>query len=330
MFRLLFISFFFLLCSVGICLAQERKILFEGFGGTLMSQTDSMNDKVRGILVLDMGRYDVAISGHDGFSLLVNQTRSIVTNSKHNMIRPQGLMPIPLIKNELGNSLTAVSRADSTKIIRSITRGEDVRVRYFDVISNEIKESTLSNKASGFLYSKAASQFGWKRVGQIDELPQVEIKVYVGKDTDGNTSGYFSARPDINNSLILRRIRQLGQSVFFEVGWPSSIEVFGHNGSQWIGMSIVGESAGIKILVKDKDGRILYEGSGPAYDRWDRSLHGVAWVEAENVAKAVLAAGPMGSIKVFVGTREYSSPLYGFKELWDWGVQNATLPKILE
>ena len=95
----------------------------------------------------------------------------------------------------------------------------------------------------------------------------------------------------------------------------------------------------LSIKITDKDGNVIYEGQSPekGYNHFGED-GAPEWPEAKNVAKALLKAGPLGSIKIVSKPRwrpEFSPfpesySLYGFKELWEWGVLNAGMAKITD
>lgn len=310
--------------------AQNRKTIYEGFRGTVQSEIDSMTDKKVGLLFIDFGPYYIAIYNHDKFTIWPNTDGLIFSDSKNNLIRPPNSAPIPLTRVGQKSGLTVENKADASKIIRSIVNGEEVKFRYENFPNYKTTDTTIINKAAGFLYSKAASEFGWANIGQTSDLPQAEVSPYLGKDNEGNPSGYISAGIKLNQYIELKRSdRQFGTSVFIAFGFPRRIETFGHNGTNWISKPNILEKS-LKITIQDKDNKIIYEGKTPDFHINQDSIKGIYWPEGENLAKAALKAGPSGSIKITGNTGTNTSSLYGFKELWDWGSSNANLPQITD
>lgn len=311
-------------------LASDRTTIYEGFNASIESETDSMTDRKIGLLFIHFGAYYIAIYDHQSFKIWPGTDKLIFADNKNNLIRPSKSNPIRLIRTYPKGGLTTANKTEAAKIIRALVNGEEVKFRYEDFPGYETNESIMQNKAAGFLYTKAAAEFGWKNLGQKNEIPKADISTYISKDANGEPNGYFSNSVLLNDQVQLSRgDRKWGGAVFAEFGFPLRVEAFGFNGKNWLFKpNILREK--MAITIKDKDGNTLYQGNTPTYDMKQDSLRGSGWPDAENAARAAWKAGPFGTLTIKSNRESQTSLLYGFQELWQWGIENAGLPKISE
>lgn len=308
----------------GAAFSAERKTIFEGLGGAIESEVDSMTDRKIGLLFIYDGPYYIAIYDHESFTIWPRADGLIFSDSGSNLIRIGGSRPIRLVRASKRGGLTASNKLEAAKIIRSLVNSEEIKFRYEEFPSDKVVDSVINNKAAGFLYSKAASAFGWKNLGQSSAPPLAEVRPYISKDHDG----YFRVSVLLNDDIQLTRgFKRHGEDVVFvEFGWPSRVKAFGYNPSQenWqAGSDILNENK--EIIIRDKDGNITFQVKSPPYDPYKNQI---TWPEGEGVAKATWKAAPMGTLEIKSGLTNSVSNLYGFREVWRWGVENAGLSKI--
>jgi hypothetical protein len=310
--------------------AQGRTTIFEGFNGTIESEVDSMTDRKVGLLFIRFKELYIAIYDHESFTIWPSSEKLLLADSKNNLIRPPGSAPIKLIRTAKGG-LTTMSKAEASKIIRSLVNGQEIKLRYETFPSRDATDRTIQNKAAGFLYTKAASEFRWKMHGQSNLIPKADIFSYFGK-SNGELDGYFTANILLNNQIELSRIqKRFNSNIFVKFDFPLRKEVFGFGNGNWLFKPDI-LTKKIEIAVKDENGKIIYEGSTPDLDHESsmRGYDGLIWGDAENVAKAAWKAGSMGTITLKSRIGNSTSSLYGFRELWQWGIDNHGLPPINE
>jgi len=308
----------------GAAFSAERKTIFEGMGGVIESEVDSMTDRKIGLLFIYDGPYYIAIYDHESFTIWPRAEGLIFSDSGSNLIRIGGSRPIRLVRASKRGGLTTSNKLEAAKIIRSLVNSEEIKFRYEEFPSDKVVDTVINNKAAGFLYSKASSAFGWKNLGQSSAPPLAEVSPYISKDDDG----YFAVSVSLNNDIQLTRgfKKYNHESVYVEFGWPGRVKAFGYNPSQknWQAESdILNENK--EIIVRDKDGNITFQVKSPPYNRDKKEI---TWPEGEGVAKATWKAAPMGTLEIKSSRTKSISNLYGFREVWRWGVENAGLSKI--
>jgi len=306
--------------------AQERETIFEGFDIKIVSLVDAMTDEKNGVIFVSFGPIYVAIYGHNDYTIWSYRNYVNFAPDATHLIRVEGNKPFSLIYRDKLNGLTFVNRAEADSVINALAKGEEINLRYYLDKGNRYEQvdSKLQNIFLGFAYCKAANLFGWKDLGVSSELPPVKFDKYAPSEQEVEVSIQWN--PD------LKLVNYKGQ------GYASIVfggkEGFGINGNgEWI-------CDGTIFLYKydftiyNSDGMIVYKGRTPgspyfekptAYEKscWGDNRYG-RWPEGETAAKKVWEAAPLGTI-VFGGKR---INLYGFRELWQWGVDNHNFPSL--
>jgi hypothetical protein len=101
-------------------------------------------------------------------------------------------------------------------------------------------------------------------------------------------------------------------------------EIFGMKARKW-GTEWVDSNASTSFIVTDQDRNILFQEKMPTkYGTSGTS----PWPSGEQAARAMWRAAPFGSATLDDRTYKPKAMLYGFRELWNWGVQNYSFPSI--
>ena len=103
------------------------------------------------------------------------------------------------------------------------------------------------------------------------------------------------------------------------------METFGLHEGKWICKSVE-LNGGKYLIIRNSEGKIVFKKELPTH--FGNALTGAIWPDGEHAAKAAWESAPLGSIEV-EGRHGKTVLLYGFKELWRWGIENAGFP-ILE
>lgn len=218
------------------------------------------------------------------------------------------------------NCLAVADFTDATALIKALAKSVRVRVRYVEWPSYEKANLEFSNFALPYVWSLASEKCGWPPLGVAPELPPAKLDVY--QSDDPNNKGYASVTVNGN--------RELGvQKGFDKYGGGCHITLGGHEtvgmkGKNWTS-DVVDLRGRTKLVVRDKAGTIVFEGKVPTtYGRSSTN----PWPLGEQAVNAMLKAAPFGTVVLEESTYEPKAMLYGFKELWGWGVQNCSFPSL--
>ena len=87
------------------------------------------------------------------------------------------------------------------------------------------------------------------------------------------------------------------------------------------------------LIIRDSDGNIVFNETFPSdftNPAWtNKTWTGEKWPAGKMAAMKAWEVAPLGSIEIERGSgHEEKILLYGFRELWKWGVDNAGFPPL--
>lgn len=323
--RALKIGLFMLLVAVVNVYADEQEIIFEGFRSSILYEVDSMTDKKIGIVWVDFGEIVVAIYGPDSCVIWPKNEKLNFAHDMTHYIRVGENAPYEMKELSKQKGILPVYKEDAGNVIRSLVQGNEVRVRYFDWPAREKHDVKIQNKNLGYVYNKASVVMGWDKLGTTDKLPPVELDVYVAKDRE--SKGYANVSVVGNKELSLsRNFEKYGGETTVKVGRNST---FGLKKSKWV-CGTVDIHKLDNLIIRDERGKVVFKEKLPSdyvigYDVTSTPV----WAMGRKAAQKAWDCAPYGSIEV-EGDKAARIILYGFRELWQWGVKNAGLPKLTQ
>jgi hypothetical protein len=78
-------------------------------------------------------------------------------------------------------------------------------------------------------------------------------------------------------------------------------------------------------IIRDSEGTIVFKEELPKNYR--DAITGETWPAGERAAIAAWKSAPLGSIEI-EGSHGTRVLLYGFREIWKWGIDNAGFPSL--
>ena len=310
--------------------AQERETIFEGFDTQMDSFVDTMTDEKSGAIFVFFGPIYMAIYGHNDFTIWSYGNYINFAPDATHLIRVEGNKPFSLIYRDKLNGLSFANHAEAESVIHALVKGEEINLRYYEDQGNRYNQvdSKLQNIFLGFVYCKAAKLFGWKDFGVSPDLPLVKLNFYA--PTKPGIKSY--ARIDVqgNPDLMLINNKAEASAFNYSIGaWNASLmvgkeQVFGlSSDGEWI---CRGGSLNLFASILGKEHVILRDSNGIMVLKEELKWTG-KWPGGETVAKKAWEVAPLGSIDI-EGDDKGKVLLYGFRELWKWGVDNLNFPSL--
>jgi hypothetical protein len=205
----------------------------------------------------------------------------------------------------------------ASDLLNALLNGERVRMRYYMYPSYEQRDIELRVPTLAYGYGKGVEQCGWEDLGAPKELPKAEAEVLSEGDPNSENAGFALVQINGNDALTLRKqFDKFGGGCSFQV---NSSSLFGMNRGTW-----TAEHYGKTISIYSGDGQKLFEAEGPGFEEKDE-----AWPAAAEAAEAAWKADPRGRMVVsseYIG--DDSTSLYGFRALWEWGMDRCGFPPI--
>ena len=186
------------LCLSGSALAG-RETLFKGFDSEIVSIVDDMEDKKSGVIFLDFGPIYMAVYGSDDFLIWANSNDLIFASDAAHLIRVGKNKPFTLTSLRKREGLAPANTVEAGSVIKSIAKGEVVKLRYHDWPRYAVSNMELQNKNFGFVYHRAAKLFGWKDLGVSHKL--APVKLDIDAPTEPNREDY--ARVNVKGNDLL-------------------------------------------------------------------------------------------------------------------------------
>jgi len=310
--------------------AQERETIFEGFDTQMDSFVDAMTDEKSGAIFVFFGPIYMAIYGHNDFTIWSYGNYMNFAPDATHLIRVEGNKPFSLTYRDKLNSLSFANHAEAESVIQALVKGEEINLRYYEDKGNRYNQvdSKLQNIFLGFVYCEAAKLFGWKDFGVSPDLPLVKLNIYT--PTKPGIKSY--ARIDVQGNPELMLINNKAEAGAFNYSmgaWNASImvgkeQVFGlSSDGEWI---CRGGSLNLFASILGKEHVIIRDSNGIMVLKEELKWTG-GWPGGETVAKKAWEVAPLGSIDI-EGDGKGKVLLYGFRELWKWGVDNLNFPSL--
>jgi hypothetical protein len=162
------------------------------------------------------------------------------------------------------------------------------------------------------------------KVANSDDVKASE-RLVVYESLDPEKKGYATVTVKENLHLgLMRNFEKYGGGATISVG---IYQIFGMQKGRWICGMTSAPFEENTIIIRDSDGNIVFKEPLPS-ENDESMLKGAIWPMGETAAKKAWEVAPLGSIEV-EGKFGKRVSLNGFKELWEWGVDNADFP-ILE
>jgi len=306
--------------------AQERETIFEGFDTQIDSFVDAMTDEKSGAIFVLFGPIYMAIYGHNDFTIWSYGNYINFAPDATHLIRVGGNKPFSLNYLDKRNALKPTNEVEAESVIQAIVKGEEINLRYYEDKDNRHNQvdSKLQNIFLGFVYCKAVKLFGWKDLGVSPELPPVKLNIYTPTDSDSKVE----VQVNIQGNPDLMLTKDKGSSY-------ASIRVRGiavlrlNSNEEYV---YIGNYTPDYLVIRDSNGIMVFKESlpiGPYMEKPDSLtmiFYGdTRWPEGETAVKKAWESAPLGSIQI-EGIKRVS--LYGFRELWKWGVDNLHFPSL--
>jgi len=301
-------------------LADERKTIFEGCDAKIVSIIDDMTDKKSEVIFLYFAPIYMAVYGSNDYAIWTNSNDLHFAFDSSHLIRVGDNKPFSLICLEKRNGLRPTNAVEAESVIKSLAKGEEVKLRYYDWPQHDKIDRKLQNPNFGFVYYKAVKLFGWKDFGVSHQLGPVKLNIFISTEPD--SKGYARVTVEGNRYLGLRKnFDKYGGGATINVGANSA---FGLHKGRWICKSV--ELSGNKhLIIRDSNGDIVFKEVLPS--SYNNVITGETWPVGKTAAKKAWEVAPLGSIEI-EGSYGKRAFLYGFRELWKWGVDNAGFPPL--
>jgi hypothetical protein len=301
--------------------ADERVVLFEGFGMKLEQITDAMTDKTGCALFVENGPIYLSVEGRSKVTVWSRSDDVHFAPDGKHLVRVGTGTPAPLTYVPKRKGLSA-PEAVAAQIVKALASGQPVKLRYVDWPSYEESDVTVDAPTFAYVWGKAVKQCGWPSLGIPAELPEAKLSVY--EPTDEGSTGYAAVSVAGNGDLGLNKgFDKFGGGCHISLGVHETI---GRQGGRWITRA-VDLGGHTKITVRDQDGAVVFERRVPT--SYEDAVRGTRWPDAEEAAKAMWKAAPLGTVSITGGTyAKENVPLYGFRELWTWGLQKCAFPAL--
>lgn len=314
------LSLLSILLSINSALADTRETIFEGFDAKLVSIVDDMTDKKSGAIFLNFDQITLAIYGHNDYTIWSNEDDLLFAFDGKHLIHVGKMPPFSLKTLNKKNALSPSNNKEAEAVIRSLVKGEEIKIRYVNWPKYEQIDKTIQHPTLGSTYNKAVKSFKWKDLGISSEPGPVKLSVYMPSNPDD--IGYASVRVVGNSDLqIDKNFDKYGGGALIEVAIKRP---FGLHKGNWVSGAV--EPSGNKyLIIRNAKDQVVFKKELP-------TNHGnlptrTIWPDGEQAAKAAWESAPLGSIEV-EGSYQKRVPLYGFKELWRWGIENAGFPPL--
>lgn len=301
----------------------SRSVLFDGLGMQLAKSTDGFTDKTECLLTIGRGGLLATLTA-TGVIFTHASDKVLFAPDEQHLGRAGTGAAVTLMKVRNRNALVASNPDDDRALREAIINGEEVKVRFFDFPRATVNDVTLQNPNVGYVHRLAVTGCGWADTGRAAELAPVKTSVYLPKDPD--SAGYATVSVIGNPELGLHKeFDRYGGGCWINVGVKN---LFGMKGGHWVN-SAVDLGKRTALLIRGANGEILF--SEPLPTNYNlRDPHGAnPWPRGLEAAAGAMRAGPLGTIELDPqDTFTTRAVLYGFPELWAWGVQNCGFPRI--
>lgn len=314
--KLLLPLLFSVLFFVNFALADSRTIIFDGLNMEIVSNIDEMTDKKSGVIFVNAGSIYLAIYGQDDYTIWSRKDDLLFAHDGQHLIRIGENKPFSLNAMSKRNGLKPANKVEAESVINSLVKGEEVKLRYFDWPKYDTVDTKIKNPNLAYVYNRAAELFGWKNFGIPPTLAPAKLSVYIPKEP--GSAGYAIVSVEGIRDLGLKKnFDKYGGEASIEVGIK---EVFGLQEGRWICKSVE-QGGGKHLIIRNSEGAIVFKEELP------KKYNDEKWPAGERAAIAAWKSAPLGSIEI-EGSYGKRVLLYGFRELWKWGIDNAEFPSL--
>lgn len=305
---------------VNSAFADSSTIIFEGLNMQIVAKTDEMTDKKSGVIFVDNGPIYLAIYGHDDYTIWSRKDNLLFAHDGQHLIRVRESKPFSLNAMSKRNGLKPTNKVEAESVINSLVKGEEVKLRYFDWPKYDIIDTKIKNPSLAYVYNKAAKIFGWKDFGIPPVLPPIKLSVYIPKEPD--SAGYATVKVEgILDLGLTKNFDKYGGGAIIDIGVN---QTFGLHKGRWICKSVA-LGGGKHLIIRDSEGAIVFKEELPK--NYKDPITGETWPAGERAAVAAWKSAPLGSIEI-EGSYGKRVLLYGFREIWKWGIDNAGFPSL--
>jgi len=311
------------LLVVPLVLADDRVTLFEGFDLKLEQITDAMTDANTCALFVENGPIYFSVEGRSKVTIWPNSDDVHFAPDGKHLIRIGNATPSQLTYVSKRKALSVAETPLAAQVVKALAARESIKVRFVDWPSYENTDVTVEALAFAYVWSMAEKQCGWPTLGVPAQLPEPKLSVY--EPTEEDSAGYATVAVPGNRDLALKKgFNKYGGGCHISVGVH---DVVGMQGGRWTSGTV--DLAGrTKITVRDSSGAVTFEGKVPT--RYGMSAtRGTDWDLGKEAEQAMWTAAPLGTVSIMGGTYPKENvPLYGFRELWSWGIQKCGFPSL--
>jgi len=310
--------------------AEQSKLVFRGLDMELLQTVDTMTDEKGCALSIGPPSWKFVLTSDKGF--FITKTVGQFAPDEQHLIRVGTQKALPLVAVPRRNVLTLADPSLAPSVVKAVVAGEDVKIRFFTFPDRKMVDVAVENPNVGYGYKRAMAGCGWRDIGPRGELAPAKLSVY--EATKPESAGYASASVVGNSQLTLNKgPDQYGGGCHIGVG---VVKLFGLKMGQWVNEN-VDLNGRTSLVIRDSGGRVLFSSKVPsgygASVRLEKGAFvpqpGNPWPAGEAAAKAAWRAGPLGTIQLDPpDIWNTQAMLYGFRELWTWGIQRCGFPAI--
>ena len=315
---------------------KEREIIFENYDTRIVSYVDNMTDqKVEYLVLLFDSPIYMAIFRHNDFSIgfYSNYEYLHFSPDATHLIRVGDSTPIPLNYIDKANCLKPKTPEMGDLVISALVKGEEISLRYYmdtqiPVFESPVKQyeqidTKFQNIFFGFVYHKAATLFGWKDLETSPDLPPVKLNILTPTDPESKVEVTVTIQG--NPSILLTKNKERSYASI-KVGGREALRFNSNSECVYIDNYMPDY-----LIIRDLDGKTVFKERLPigSYIEKPTSYTMLAfgdtrWSEGETAVKKAWETGSLGFIEI----EGRKGSLYGFRELWQWGVDNLNFPSI--
>lgn len=309
--------FLFLLSSISV-FSNDREIVFNQYGITAEKSVDFMSDEVNCAIFVDFEDIYLGIYDADEFFIWA-ENGLIFDPDAQNLIRVGNNPPYKLIKHNKHEALLLDSNLESLNVIKSLLQGQEVKLRYYSWPGHTKHDVILKNNFLNYAYGKVYQDFQWEdaKVPYTLRRPNIIVETFSIFDTE-----YTTVYPEGNMDLFLATD---DNGIYL---WEGIHKFLGYVENQFMCINNYPEGAD-SLVIRSEAGDIVFQEKIPLSLNGDkRNWESQPWDKANQAAKAAWNNCPFGTIEVTGSLRGRAASLYGFKEIWTWGVENAGLPTL--
>lgn len=306
------------LCLLSVvAVGDERALLYEGFDLKLEQVTDAMTDEKACVLFVNSGPIYFSVEGKSKATIFPNNEEIHFAPDEKHLIRIGTATPVALTFVPKRNALSV---ENDTDVIYALATQQSLKVRFVDWPSRDTQDVTVKAPAFAYVWGIASKQCGWPALSVPAELPAPELSVFESKDHEGYAVVSIVGNKDLK---LNKGFTKYGGGCQIGLGVK---EILGMQGGRWTTgtVDLIGSA---RLVIRDQTGATVFETKFP--DRYETGGgNKTLWARGQEAARAMWNAAPMGTVSITgVSHSEENVPLFGFRELWKWGVERCAFAK---